>query len=130
MVRTHWGTFDTQPIAGQTTIPINYGKGPSTVVFNTRLQKNFNFGKPLPQETAAPPPPGSKPSAASKKKPIERKYNLNFFVAGENVLNHVNLAPPVGVLGSPLFGQSTALANRFGTGSANRTLNVGMSFRF
>ncbi len=65
-----------------------------------------------------------------KKPPIERKYNLRFFVAGENVLNHVNLAPPVGVLGSPLFGQSTALANRFGTGSANRTLNVGTSFRF
>ena len=129
VVHTQWGTFDTQPIAGQTTIPINYGKGPGTFIFNTRLQKNFNFGKPLPQETAAAPPPGSKPSPA-KKQPIHRKYNLSFFVAGENVLNHVNLAPPVGVLGSPLFGQSTALANRFGTGSANRTLNVGTSFHF
>jgi hypothetical protein len=130
VVHTQWGVFDTQPIAGQTFIPINYGKGPSTVIFNTRLQKSFNFGKPLPQETAAPPPPGTKPSATPKKKPVERKYNLSVFVAGENVLNHVNLAPPVGVLDSPLFGQSTALADRFGTGSANRTMNVGMSFRF
>jgi hypothetical protein len=130
VVHTRWGTFDTQPIAGQTVIPINYGKGPSTVIFNTRLQKNFNFGPALPQETAAPPPPGSKPSTSTKKAPIERKYNLRFFIAGQNVLNHVNLAPPVGVLGSPLFGQSTALANRFGTGSANRTLNVGTSLRF
>jgi hypothetical protein len=130
VVHTQWGTFDTQPIAGQTVIPINYGKGPSTVIFNTRLQKNFNFGPALPQETPAPPAPGTKPSATAKKPPIERKYHLSFFVAGENVLNHVNLAPPVGVLGSPLFGQSTALANRFGTGSANRTMNVGTSFRF
>jgi len=130
VVHTPWGTFDTAPIAGQTTIPINYGKGPNTFILNTRLQKSFNFGPALPQETPAPPPPGSKPSVTAKKKPIERKYNLRFFVAGQNVLNHVNLAPPVGVLGSPLFGESTALANRFGTGSANRTLNVGGSFRF
>ncbi len=50
VVHTQWGTFDTQPIAGQTVIPINYGKGPSTVIFNTRLQKNFNFGPALPRK--------------------------------------------------------------------------------
>jgi len=131
VVHTAWGVFDTQPIAGQTTIPINYGKGPNTVVLNTRVSKSFNFGPALPQETAAPPPPGTKPYPAAKKKPtIERKYNVNFFVAGQNILNHVNLAQPVGVLDSPLFGQSTALASNFGTGSANRTLNLGGSFRF
>jgi hypothetical protein len=132
VVHTQWGTFDTAPVAGQTTIPINYGKGPDTFVLNTRLQKNFNFGPPLPAETPAPAPPGSAATStkAAKKKPIERKYNLGFSVQGQNILNHVNLAPPVGVLGSPLFGESTALASNFGTGSANRTLNLGMSFRF
>ncbi len=129
VVRTQWGTFDTAPIAGQTTIPTNYGKGPDTVVFNTRLQKNFNFGPALPDETPGPPPPGAAPSPV-KKKPIQRKYNISFFVAGQNILNHVNLANPVGVLGSPLFGESTALASNFGTGSANRTLNLGTSFHF
>lgn len=129
VVHTQWGVFDTQPMAGQTTIPVNYGTGPDTVVFNTRLQKNFNFGPALPQETAAPPPPGSKPST-TKKPPIERKYNLSFFIAGQNVLNHVNLAQPVGVLASPLFGESTALSGSFGNGSANRTLNLGTSFHF
>jgi hypothetical protein len=95
-----------------------------------RAQKNFNFGPALPAETPAPPPPGSTATNAPKKKPIERRYNLSFSVQAENVLNHVNLAPPVGVLDSPLFGQSTALASNFGTGSANRTLNLGTSFHF
>jgi hypothetical protein len=134
VVHTQWGVFDTQPIPGQTIIPINWGKGPDTFVLNMRLGKSFNFGPPLPQETPAPPPPGATtataPAKAVAKKPIERKYNIGFIVAAQNVLNHVNLAPPVGVLGSPLFGQSTALASNFGTGSANRTINVGFNFRF
>jgi hypothetical protein len=129
VVHTQWGVFDTQPIAGQKVIPIHWGKGPDIFVLNMRATKNFNFGKPLPQETPAPPPPGAKATKVVKR-PIERKYNLGFSVAAENVLNHVNLAPPVGVLGSPLFGQSTALASNFGNGSANRTMNVAMSFRF
>jgi hypothetical protein len=134
VVHTQWGVFDTQPIPGQTIIPINWGKGPDTFVLNMRLGKSFNFGPPLPQETPAPPPAGATtataPAKAVAKKPIERKYNIGFIVAAQNVLNHVNLAPPVGVLGSPLFGQSTALASNFGTGSANRTINVGFNFRF
>jgi Carboxypeptidase regulatory-like domain len=133
VVTTPWGTFDTEPIAGQTTIPINYGTGPDTFVLNMRVMKNFNFGKPLPQETPAPAPAGSNATASAKsakKPPIERKYTLGFGVQAQNVLNHVNLAPPVGVLGSPLFGQSTALASNFGTGSANRTINLSMSFHF
>jgi len=140
VVTTKWGVFDTQPIPGQTTIPINWGKGPDSFYLNLRASKSFNFGKPLPQETAAPAPAastsGSTPSSPTpaprpaKKPTIERKYHLSFFIAGQNILNHVNLAQPVGVLGSPLFGQSTALASSFGTGSANRTLNLGTSFRF
>jgi len=129
VVRTQWGIFDTQPIAGQKIIPINWGKGPDTFILNMRATKNFNFGKPLPRETPAPPPPGAKATKVAKR-PIERRYNLGFSVAAENVLNHVNLAPPVGVLGSPLFGESTALASTFGNGSANRTLNLATSFRF
>jgi hypothetical protein len=50
-------------------------------------------------------------------------------------LNNVNLAPTVNVLGSPLFGQSTALAGgafsaQAGNPVANRLVNasVGVSF--
>jgi hypothetical protein len=132
VVRTQWGTFDTDPIPGQKIIPINWGKGPDTVVLNMRATKNFNFGPALPQETPAPAPAGANGATAAvkAKKPIERKYNIGVGVVAQNAINHVNLAPPVGVLGSPLFGQSTALASNFGTGSANRTLNLTLSFRF
>jgi hypothetical protein len=131
VVHTQWGRFDTAPIAGQTTIPRNYGTGPDTLVLNMRASKNFSFGPPLPEETPAPPPAGATASTVKTvKKPIQRKYSLGFTVSANNVLNHVNLAPPVGVLGSPLFGESTALASNFGTGSANRTVNLGASFHF
>ena len=64
------------------------------------------------------------------KKEIVRKYTLGFGVGSNNILNHVNLAAPVGVLGSPLFGTSTALASTFGNSSANRTVNLEMYFQF
>lgn len=131
VVRTRWGDFDTAPLPGQKAIPVNYAQGPGTFVLNMRVMKDFNFGPVLPQETSAPAKPGSAKSAVgNKKKPVQRKYTLSLGVASNNVLNHVNLAPPVGVLGSPLFGRSTALAGTFGNGSANRTVNVNLFFRF
>lgn len=131
VVRTQWGVFDTQPIAGEKIIPINYGKGPDTFVLNMRLSKNFSFGPALPrQETPAPAAKGAKNARPAKKTPIERKYNLGLSINSSNVLNHVNLAAPVGVLGSPLFGQSTALSGTFGSGSANRNVNLDLFFRF
>ena len=130
VVRTQWGVFDTQPIAGQQIIPINYGTGPNTFLLNMRISKAFNFGPALPEAPSAPAPSASKSAAAGKKKHIQRKYTINLGMSANNVINHVNLAPPVGVLGSPLFGQSTALAGIFGNGSANRTVNLDLFFRF
>jgi hypothetical protein len=132
VVDTPWGAFDTQPIAGQKVIPINYGKGPSLVVFNLRLVRRFNFGPRLPDPPAPPASPApAKPSAKPVKKEIERKYTLGLALSSGNILNHPNLAQPVGVLGSPLFGTSTALQNAWGgNGSANRTVNIETFFRF
>jgi hypothetical protein len=139
--RTKWGIFDAQPIAGQKIIPINYGKGPGLFVANLRLMKNFSFGPALPDETPQPPAANGKDAKTAtkadvktagtpEKKPIERKYTLGLGVGSNNIFNHVNLAPPVGVLGSPLFGTSTALTNVFNSGSANRTINLETYFRF
>jgi hypothetical protein len=48
-----------------------------------------------------------------------------------NVFNTVNLAQPVGVLGSPLFGKSNALAGGFFSSPAsNRSINLQVSFNF
>jgi hypothetical protein len=65
------------------------------------------------------------------KKEIERRYTLGIGISAQNILNHPNLAQPVGVLGSSLFGTSTALTTVWGgNGSANRTVNLETFFRF
>jgi hypothetical protein len=52
-----------------------------------------------------------------------------------NALNNVNFAPPVNVLGSPLFGQSISLAGgsysaQVGNPVANRLVNVSLALSF
>jgi len=141
--KTKYGNFDSLPIAGQTIIPVNYGHGPGMFLANLRIGKVFNFGPVIPDENPPPPAPApaankdskteSKPAAKSSKivkKEIERKYSLGIDVGSNNIFNHVNLGPPIGVLGSPLFGQSTSLTTIFGSGSANRTVNLETFFRF
>ena len=60
-----------------------------------------------------------------------RRYNLTFSVAARNVLNRVNLAPPVGNLDSPLFGESNALAGGpYSFGSATRRIDLQVLFSF
>jgi hypothetical protein len=44
----------------------------------------------------------------------EKKYTLNVSLYVQNLLNNVNLAPPIGSLLSPQFGQSQSLAGSFG----------------
>jgi len=128
VVRTAWGTFDTNPIAGQSTIPINYGRGPAYADVSAYCYREFTFG-PVP----AAPPDAPKPAAnantpAPKGKPyVDRRYHLLVELEADNVINHVNLASPVGTLGSPLFGQSTALN---GSGNANRVITAVVVARF
>ncbi len=115
-------------------IPINYGKGPGLFVADLRLSRRFNFGPALPEDPAPPAPAANATNAASgakpEKKEIDRKYTLGFGVSAQNIFNHPNFAPPVGVLGSSLFGESTALASTNGNSSANRIINVETFFRF
>jgi hypothetical protein len=126
VVRTKYGNFDTDPMAGQKIIPINYGNGPGFVRLDMDLNKEFHFGPAVKQEGDAPlpPKPGDKPV------PVERRYTLAAGAEVDNVLNHVNSAQPVATLGSPLFGHSNALAQSFSNASANRTINFQTYFRF
>jgi hypothetical protein len=140
--QTKWGNFDSQPIAGQKIIPVNYGTGPGLFLANLRLMKRFNFGPIVPDD--APPPPTPAPAASTAKdgktaakapaKPVKkvivRKYTLALGVGSNNIFNHPNLGPPVGVLGSPIFGKSTSLTSVFGSGSADRTVELETFFRF
>jgi hypothetical protein len=63
-----------------------------------------------------------------------KRYNLTFSAYARNVLNNVNLGSPIGVIGSPLFGQSNSLGGIFGGGggssAANRRIDFQVVFSF
>jgi len=62
---------------------------------------------------------------------VPRRYSLTLSAMGRNVLNDVSLAPPVGVLESPLFDKSNALAGGFfGSAASNRSIDLQASFNF
>jgi hypothetical protein len=127
VIATRYGTFDTSPIPGQRIIPINYAQGPGLFDLSTELYRSFTFGPTLPQPPGAP---NAATPAINGKPYVARKYNLTFVVEAENVINRVNLAPPVGVLGSPLFGHSLGLSGNTGSANANRVINFVLVARF
>jgi hypothetical protein len=115
---TRYGAFDVTPQPGETIIPINYGAAPGLIFVETELSRNFKFG-PRPATAANKPAPKPDPP-----------YSLNFVVAANNFINHVNPGPPVGVLGSPLFGQSISLNSAFASVAGNRTITLRSVFTF
>ncbi len=126
VVKTAYGNFDTNPIAGQTIIPVNYGTGPGYVSVNMTVGRSFSFG---PASKAVAGAPASSPSAGAKAH-VDRRYSLNLSVDAQNLFNHPNLAVPVGTLDSPLFGRSIALATNYSNNTANRIVSVQAFFRF
>jgi Carboxypeptidase regulatory-like domain len=70
----------------------------------------------------------------------EKKYTLNVGLFFQNLLNNVNLAPPVGNLSSPFFGQSQSVAGSFGgfgggggggsPNAGNRKISLSVRFNF
>jgi hypothetical protein len=131
--RTQWGNFDADPMPGQTTIPINYGVGPALVMLNMGFSRNISFG-PKPREPkqsnlADAPKPAAGTAAA--KSEAARPYQMNLGIEAQNIFNTNNGGTPVGVLGSPLFGQSTNLsAIQFNSTQANRILYLHMALNF
>jgi len=157
---TPLGTF-LVPAAGKpySPIPINYGAGSALFTLNLRLSKTIGFGKEQGGPSAAGGGgqggpgggggrggpgggggglggrglsgggPGGGPLGLGGT--TTRRYNLTFSVAARNIFNRVNLAPPVGTLGSPLFAQSNALAaGPFSSGSASRRIDLQVLFSF
>ena len=121
VVLTPYGAFDTHPTPGQQIIPYNFAQGPALFTMNLTVRRIFNFGP------ARTPVPGAPATAPQDRK--DRRYSLELSADANNLLNHVNLSTPVGTLGSPLFGHSTALANGF-SNTANRIVVIQTFFRF
>jgi hypothetical protein len=128
--KTRFGTFDANPQPGEAIIPVNYGDGPRYVFLSVNLRKEFKFGP-------RPAAPALLPGAPAPQGPVlkpDRPYSLSFAIEADNILNHVNPGPPVGVLSSPYFGQSISLNAARSLGglnpSANRIIVLRSTFSF
>jgi hypothetical protein len=159
IVDTSFGSFNTSPAPGQTTIPANFGGSPSQFTLNMRLSKTIGIGpklessNPTPQQGQGDHAHGGAPGRGGEGRGpggpggmggprggggsfggperSNQRYSLTFSANARNVLNNVNPAPPIGNLSSGLFGQSTALAGGvFNTQSANRRVDLQMMFSF
>jgi hypothetical protein len=157
VVDTAYGNFDVNPAADATRIPFDLGSGPSQFSMNLRVSKSFGIGPRVegassgnglgggPGGPGGPhggpgggPGGGLGPGGLSGAggpprldQGVSRRYSLTFAVMSHNVLNHVNLAAPVGILSSPVFGQSTSIAGGFfGSSSANRSVDLQATFNF
>jgi Carboxypeptidase regulatory-like domain len=164
VVTNRFGSFDVVPQPGDPRVPVNYLTGPGRFSMNLRLSKSFGFGKKMEATNSlaggpgaggtfgrGPGGPGGRggggfgggrggggPDAGT----TNHRYNLTFSVAARNIFNNVNLATPIGNLGSPLFGQSNGIVTGFGPGgggpggggpggaAANRKIDLQVSFNF
>jgi len=134
--------------SADTLVPINCATGPARFSFNLRLSKTFGFGQKKESASAAggggmgggtfgrgPGGPGG--GHGGRGGPMGggdssgQRYSLTFAVAGRNIFNNVNAGNPVGVISSPIFGQSNALAGGpFGSSSYNRRVDLQVTFSF
>ncbi len=141
--------FNIAPEPGAVPIPPNAETAPANFMLNFRLSRTFGFGRESGErhggEETAPGPEGrvrglggrglSSGGGSSLSGATKRHYALTLSISVLNTLNNVNLAPPINVLGSPLFGHSIGLAGgpfsaQVGNPVANRLINVGASVSF
>ena len=152
---TPLGTFNLAPTQGQPTIPPNIGTGPTLFTMNLRLSKTFGFGREVAGGAGMDFPGGPRGGGGRGGPPggglggrglsggggpggafslgaaTNRRYNLTLSVSARNILNRVNLAPPIGNLSSPLFGESNTLAGGpYSFGSATRRIDLQVQFSF
>jgi hypothetical protein len=150
-IQTKFGCF-VIPTAAElsiyTPIPVNYGDGPGRFSLNLRLSKTFGFGPVLEGASGGSGGPmgggtfGRGPGGPGRGGPgggrggpdagaTNRRYAVTFSVNARNVFNNVNLATPIGNLGSPLFGESNGLTGRpYSDSTSNRRLDLQVSFSF
>jgi len=163
---TRFGNFNLTPLPGETLIPRNFGNAPGSFVVNLRVSRAFAFGNINRGNAAAARPaggpggPGGGPGGgaavaaaggggAARAAAVgpqgggapagEKRYNLNVSINFQNLMNHVNLATPVGNLASPSFGESLGLGGAFGgfggggggsTGAGNRRIYAQIRLNF
>lgn len=136
---TSLGAFNIDPAIGEARIPAFYGTGPSQFDINMRISKTFGFGEGKGGGGGGfwhghhGGLGGRGLSGGGGRSiwntPENSKYQLTFSVSFHNIFNIVNLGTPVGNLGSPLFGRSNSIADRWSQ-AANRRVDLQMRFSF
>jgi len=155
VVTNKFGSFDLVPQPGESLVPINSLTSAGRFSLNLRLSKTFGFGqKKEPVNTGAGGPGaggtfgrgpggpggrggghggggfGGRGGGGMDSGANNNRYNLTFSVSARNVFNNVNLDTPIGNLSSPLFGQANGLARGFSSPTANRRIDLQVSFSF
>ncbi len=146
VVSTPFGCLDDNPTGkSEAIVPINLGTGPANMMMNASLSKVWGLGprRKLPAVNAAaaavtaaqnagPVRPGQISVAAPQTPKAPRRFQLSTVLGATNVFNIVNLAPPNGVLNSPLFNQAQSVAGgAYATSSpGNRTVYLNTNFNF
>jgi hypothetical protein len=154
---TKFGCFNTgTPDSTYVPIPVNYGNGPGRFSLNLRLSKTFGFGRTVENVASGSPQMGGGtfgrgpggmggggrgggggggggggPTGMGGGAPSNKRYSLTFAVSARNIFNNVNVATPIGNLGSPLFGESNGLAGRpYSDNTSNRRIDLQANFTF
>jgi len=141
------------PPAGFQIVGPYFGGAPPQFTLNVRFGKTFGVG-PRKSANAGPQGGGERGGGGGERRGFggfggmggggmraamggggsDRRYSLSFNVFARNLFNNVNLATPSGVLTSPSFGRSTALAGGFGgpggTQASNRRIDLQVMFAF
>jgi hypothetical protein len=121
VIQTSYGLLDPSPMAGETILPRNFGRGPGSVQFNLRFSKTMGFG------SVKGAPEGKQ----------ESRYGLVLTLQMRNLLNHNNPGPIIGNIASPLFGRANQAAGssaqsgtNFSENATNRRFEGQMRFTF
>ena len=153
-VATPYGYLNPNPATGEPLIPRNLGTGPGQFSLNLRLSRTWGFGATKfagssggsRANTGGGGPGGGGGRGGGfggfgggRGGPFggggttEHRYNLTLSISARNILNHVNYAAPVGVMGSSNFLQYTAINGGYQaeqTPTDNRRLDLQLRFQF
>jgi hypothetical protein len=140
-VSTKYGSFYTYPVPGLPVIPPYEFFGPNLFSLNLRLAKTFGFGEKKGSSSGTGGGwhgPGGRGGGLGGRGlsgggpnlfaggAENSRFSLEFSANVRNVFNIINLGPPVGNIGSPLFGQSNTVNGWMGY----RHLDLQVRFNF
>ncbi len=119
LIQTQYGLLDPNPIAGETLVPRNYGRGPGQFNLNLRIAKVIGFGKERGSSgDGRPAGPSNTMQAATGRglggligsPSTAHRFNLSIGLSIRNLLNHTNPGPITGNITSPYFGFANQIA--------------------